>query len=108
MWRLPALSLLSLALGLVAQAFAQQPPGRRDTIVVTGTWEPLPMEEADRAVASLPVREQSILFSNAIDFLQLDPSRLAPPRAVRRAERSFHSRRDVRPDTGARQWPEDE
>ena len=74
MWRLPALSLLSLALGLVAQAFAQQPPGRRDTIVVTGTWEPLPMEEADRAVASLPVREQSILFSNAIDFLQLDPS----------------------------------
>jgi iron complex outermembrane receptor protein len=43
-------------------------------IVVTGTWEPLPLEEADRSVSSLPVKEQSLLFSNVIDFLQLDPS----------------------------------
>ena len=49
-------------------------PARRDSVVVTGTWEPLPLEEADRAVAALPVKEQSLLFFNVIDFLQLDPS----------------------------------
>ncbi len=47
---------------------------RRDVIVVTGTWEPLPLEEADRSVSLLPVREQSLLFASVIDFLQLDPS----------------------------------
>lgn len=52
----------------------QTPPARRDVVVVTGTWEPLPLEEADRAVSSLPVREQSLLFANVIDFLQLEPS----------------------------------
>lgn len=51
-----------------------QPPVRRDVIVVTGTWEPLPLEEADRAVNSLPVRGQSLLFQSVTDFLQLDPS----------------------------------
>lgn len=50
------------------------PPARRDLVVVTGAWEPLPLEEADRAVSSLPVRGQSLLFANVIDFLQLDPS----------------------------------
>lgn len=47
---------------------------RRDSVVVTGAWEPLPLEEADRAVAALPVREQALLFVNVIDFLQLDSS----------------------------------
>lgn len=81
-FRPPCLLLLSLA--VLAQppqppstdpaAQPQSPPPRRDVVVVTGTWEPLPLEEADRAVSSLPVREQSLLFSHVIDFLQLDPS----------------------------------
>ncbi len=80
MWRFARLSCLSwfcLALpapSTSAEAEPAQPPVRRDVIVVTGAWEPLPLEEADRAVTSLPVREQSILFQNVIDFLQLDPS----------------------------------
>ncbi len=77
MWRIPALPLLSLAAGLaaLAQAPPQAPaPARRDVVVVTGTWEPVPLEEADRAVNSLPAREQSLLFVNAMDLLQLDPS----------------------------------
>lgn len=52
----------------------QHTPQRRDVVVVTGTWEPLPLEEADRAVRSLPARSQSILFANVMDLLQLDPS----------------------------------
>ncbi len=80
MWRFVRLSCLSwFCLALPAQsspaeAEPAQPPVRRDAIVVTGTWEPLPLEEADRAVTSLPVREQSLLFQHVIDFLQLDPS----------------------------------
>ncbi len=80
MWRFPRLLCLSwLCLAALAQSAPEgaepaQPPVRRDVIVVTGTWEPLPLEEADRAVISLPVREQSVLFQNVIDFLQLDPS----------------------------------
>lgn len=84
MWRIarPA-CLVFLAAALSAQPpqpEQQQPkqqdplPPRRDVIVVTGTWEPLPLEEADRSVASLPVQEQSLLFFNVIDFLQLDSS----------------------------------
>ncbi|MEJ5367163.1 MAG: TonB-dependent receptor [Bryobacteraceae bacterium] len=82
MWRFLPVSCLTLSCLLAqspspsggAAAEAAQPPARRDVIVVTGTWEPLPLEEADRAVTARPVREQSILFQNVIDFLQLDPS----------------------------------
>ncbi|GIU75689.1 MAG: hypothetical protein KatS3mg004_2776 [Bryobacteraceae bacterium] len=68
-----SLFLLSAALPVLAQSQVPE-PARRDVIVVTGTWEPLPLEEADRAVLSLPAREQSILFANVMDLLQLDPS----------------------------------
>lgn len=83
MWRIarPA-CLVPLCLALLAQTPSSDaqpesqsaPPVRRDVVVVTGTWEPLPLEEADRAVVSLPVKEQSLLFSGVTDFLQLDPS----------------------------------
>ena len=68
-----SLFLLPAALPVLAQSKVPE-PARRDVIVVTGTWEPLPLEEADRAVLSLPAREQSILFANVMDLLQLDPS----------------------------------
>lgn len=49
-------------------------PDRYDSVIVTGTPAPLPLEESDRAVTSLPVREQALLFTTFIDFLRLDPS----------------------------------
>lgn len=55
-------------------ASAQTPPPVQQSIVVTGTWEPLPLEEADRAVTSLPVRPQRLLWNTLSDLLQLDPS----------------------------------
>lgn len=51
---------------------AQEP--RRDTIVVTGTYAPLALDEVDRTVVSLPAREQSLVLNHAVDLLQLDPS----------------------------------
>src|SRR5438067_5307630 len=48
--------------------------GQRDTIVVTGTYEPLTIEEIDRAVRVLPVRTQSLVLNTLTDVLKLDPS----------------------------------
>lgn len=62
---------------LVIPVFAQQPappPDRYDSIIVTGAPEPLPLEESNRAVTALPVRQQALLFTTFIDFLRLDPS----------------------------------
>jgi iron complex outermembrane recepter protein len=42
--------------------------------VVTGTYEPLPLEESDRALTILPARSQSLLLNTLVDLLQLDPS----------------------------------
>ncbi|HEY1338798.1 MAG TPA: TonB-dependent receptor [Bryobacteraceae bacterium] len=50
-------------------AFAQH-----ETIVVTGTFEPLSLEEMDRALRVLPARDQPLLFNNLTDLLRLDPS----------------------------------
>lgn len=68
------LVLLAGAFPLVAAEPPASIPDRHDSIVVTGTPAPLPLEESDRAVTSLPVREQAILFTTFIDFLRLDPS----------------------------------
>jgi iron complex outermembrane recepter protein len=61
------LILLSLA------ALAEQPP-RRESIVVTGSYEALPLEEADRSVTLVPAREQALVLNTLTDLLQLDPS----------------------------------
>ena len=65
--------MVFLALTLVL-AFAQQQPQQRDTVVVTGTFEPMSLEEIDRAVRVLPVRSQSLTVNTLVDLLKLDPS----------------------------------
>jgi iron complex outermembrane receptor protein len=46
----------------------------RQVIVVTGTYEPVPLEEADRAVTQFNVRGDAALANTLADFLRLDPS----------------------------------
>jgi iron complex outermembrane receptor protein len=53
---------------------AEQAGVRRDSIVVTGSYEPLPLEEADRSILLLPVRGQLSLLNTFTDILRLDPS----------------------------------
>jgi len=66
-----------LALALCARAlFAQQttvPP--LESIVVTGTAEPLPLAEADRdvSVVRLPEKQRE-LYNSSLDLLQFDPA----------------------------------
>lgn len=46
----------------------------KQTLVVTGSPEPVPLEEADRSVMLLPVRGKALLFNTLMDVLRLDPS----------------------------------
>jgi iron complex outermembrane receptor protein len=49
-------------------------PARHDTVVVTGTYEPLSIEEIDRSVTLLPARVMELVLNSLVDLLQLDPS----------------------------------
>jgi iron complex outermembrane receptor protein len=44
------------------------------SVVVTGTYEPLSLEEVDRAIRVLPVRANNLVLNTLIDALKLDPS----------------------------------
>src|SRR5450432_3664828 len=50
---------------------AQQPV---QTVVVTGTFEPLTLEEIDRSIRVLPARSQALVLNSLADLLRLDPS----------------------------------
>ena len=50
--------------------FAQQ----HETVIVTGTFEPLSLDDLDRAVLALPVRSNALLLNTLTDLLKLDPS----------------------------------
>ena len=50
-------------------------PVRKDAVVVTGTYLPVPLDDADRSVRALQVRGEPALVSNTVtDFLNLDSS----------------------------------
>src|SRR6266446_5592907 len=59
---------------LLATAAAQQPEPRRETVVVTGVFEPVEIDEVDRSVRILPVKDDELLSNTVVDFLRLDPS----------------------------------
>jgi iron complex outermembrane receptor protein len=50
--------------------FAQQ----HESVVVTGSYEPLSLDELDRAILTLPVRNNALLLNTLTDLLKLDPS----------------------------------
>ena len=62
-------------------AFCQQPSGASSkisadpqTIIVTGTFEPIPLSEANRSVAMMDTTQQPLLHNSVVDYLQLDSS----------------------------------
>jgi len=58
----------------LAAASAQQPEPKHETIVVTGVYEPIAIDEVDRSVRVLPVKGEELLSNTLVDFLRLDPS----------------------------------
>jgi iron complex outermembrane receptor protein len=70
-----ATPFLWLAALSTSNLLAQTPlPEVRESVIVTGTVDPVPLEEADRSIVQLPVRGQAILFNTFVDLLKLDPS----------------------------------
>src|SRR5580700_2326573 len=59
--------LLTLTTSLLAQQQTQN-------VVVTGTFEPMTLEEIDRAIRVLPARSQGLVLNSLVDLLRLDPS----------------------------------
>jgi iron complex outermembrane receptor protein len=49
-------------------------PPRKETVIVTGTFTPVPLEESERAVDSLNVAESPLLYHTFADHLKLLPS----------------------------------
>ncbi len=49
-------------------------PAVKETVVVTGVWEPLPLEEADRSVRSIRLEGVRLTTNTFTDLLRLDPS----------------------------------
>jgi outer membrane cobalamin receptor len=49
-------------------------PKPDQTVVVTGTFEPMPLEEIQRSVMAIDVQQAPLLFSSDVDYLRLDPS----------------------------------
>jgi iron complex outermembrane recepter protein len=70
----PILLILICTLLVSSPVSAQQLPVRSDSIVVTGTWEPLNLDELDRSVTVLPLRIDTILLNSWMDALRLDSS----------------------------------
>ena len=75
------LSLFLLAFPVVAQQpTASQPPAapalpaQHETVVVTGAFEPLSLDEVDRAITLLPVRSNGMVLNALVDALRFDPA----------------------------------
>ncbi|HEY1214294.1 MAG TPA: Plug domain-containing protein, partial [Bryobacteraceae bacterium] len=74
-----ALILLSLLAQILAAQQQQTSASaasavKKQTVVVTGTWEPVPLEEADRSVNVYPMNGRVLLFGNLGDAFDLDSS----------------------------------
>ncbi|MGO9863494.1 MAG: TonB-dependent receptor plug domain-containing protein [Terriglobales bacterium] len=52
----------------------QKIPARKETVAVTGTFIPVPAQNIDRTVDVIDTREQPSLYTQWVDYLQLDPS----------------------------------
>ncbi len=50
----------------------QQASPRHESVIVTGTYEPIPLEEADRSVAAFPVAPELLLTDTWTDLIATD------------------------------------
>ncbi len=64
-----------IVLGAASLCAQQTPPQQQESIVVTGTAEPIPLSEADRDVSVVRLPEKEVpLYDSWFDLLELDPA----------------------------------
>ncbi len=70
------LFLVASGVGQQQQSQQQAPatPTPDQTVVVTGTFEPMPLEELQRSVMAIDTQDAPLLFQSDVDYLRLDPS----------------------------------
>ena len=56
------------------QTAAKKIEPRKENIVVTGTFDPVQINDVDRAVSQLPVRDTLQLYGSTVEYLQVEPS----------------------------------
>ncbi|HMK22320.1 MAG TPA: TonB-dependent receptor [Terriglobales bacterium] len=67
--------LLTCSVFAQQQSPAQAPaPTPTEIVVVTGSFEPVPLSEANRVVVSFDTAEQPLLYNSFVDYLLTDPS----------------------------------
>jgi len=67
--------ILSAALLAALPAIGEDAPAKKkESVVVTGVYEPIPLEEADRSVRVIPARELAPLTGTISDLMNLDSS----------------------------------
>ncbi|HXW13515.1 MAG TPA: TonB-dependent receptor [Terriglobia bacterium] len=71
---LPACALLVVASYAWAQQDNTTVTKPKETIVVTGVYEPLPLGEVDRPVTQIDIRSNELVSNSLEDFLRLDSS----------------------------------
>jgi iron complex outermembrane receptor protein len=49
-------------------------PAQHETVIVTGTFTPVPETEIDRSVTVIETNQQDLLHNNWVDYLELSPS----------------------------------
>ena len=52
----------------------QAVPAQSETVIVTGTFTPVPETELDRSITVIDTKEQELLYQNWTDYLELSPS----------------------------------
>ena len=68
------LRLTALAFTCCCLLAGQSLPVQKQTVIVTGTWEPIPLTESDRSVEMYPLHDPFLLFGSLTDGLALDSS----------------------------------
>lgn len=56
------------------QSTGAQDTNKKQQIVVTGTWQPVPLDESDRSVESYALPHSALLFTSPADVFALDSS----------------------------------
>ena len=74
-------SIVVVVLFFFSVAQGQQPPAPSppqpppdETVIVTGTFEPIPLQETQRSVMAIDLQQAPLLYSSDIDYLRLDPA----------------------------------
>ena len=52
----------------------EKQPTRHESVIVTGSYEPIPLEDRDRSVSAFDVSELELVTNTLADLLRLDPS----------------------------------